>query len=176
MKRIIKSLCKIWSIPSGRWQPQSNFLFIVSRKGEMTGVEVSGNVDETIIVSTQKRLSYNQTFTTEIIFWLKNCPCILPSTFQEKKWEKIRFKPLSHQASIFSYIQSFELVMAWSGYNRALLMWFRNFLLPAISVITSSSYKTQLKIWMETLTILSSFRQMYNNTNVDISNCLWLKS
>ena len=48
--------------------------------------------------------------------------------------------------------------MAWAGYNRALLMWFWNFLLPAISVITSYNYKTQIKIWMETLTILSIAR------------------
>ena len=55
--------------------------------------------------------------------------------------------------------------MARAGYNRALLMWFGNFLLPAISVITSYSYKTQTKIWIETLTIPT----LYNCTKPLIS-------
>ena len=60
--------------------------------------------------------------------------------------------------------------MAWAGYNRALLMWFANFLLQAISVITSYSYKTQLEIWIKTLAILSTTRSSRKTVSMSCHN------
>ena len=104
-------------IPSGQWQPQSCFLFIVSRKGFYRRNEgdrkYQGNVEEAI-VSMQKRCSYNQTFMRKIKkLWIQSRASVLSGRSLDKKIGASVFffidaRAIAHKLFVFQSLYCFS--------------------------------------------------------------------